>query len=443
MRGYKGAHSMNIFLQQNINRAFIVNIIVIHAVLFTVLIGQPFQKAKPEYVGMSSKRLERLTTTLDQYVEDEKLAGGVALVLRKGKSVYSHAFGYRDIEANDVMEKDDIFRIASQTKAIISVGVMILQEQGKLLIQEPVGKYLPEYNETTVAKKDGDTYRVVPAKRKIAIKDLLTHTSGIGWGYGPGQEAWETAEIMGWYFADKNEPIRETVKKIATLPMDAHPGEQYVYGLSTDVLGALIEVVSGMRLDQFLAKEIFKPLKMNDTHFYLQEDKLPRLTVVYSSNDNGIEISPDPGSRVGAAMIGQGHYVSGPRVSYSGGAGLLSTAEDYAIFLQMMLNKGQFKNQRILSRKSVELMTVNHIKDIPFWFDGVRFGLGFGLVEDLGGRGELGSIGEFSWGGAYHSFYWVDPQEELVVVYLTQLIPALNIDDSAKLRSLIYQAIID
>jgi len=234
------------------------------------------------------------------------------------------------------------------------------------------------------------------------------------------------------------------VNQISSLPMDAQPGERFVYGLSTDILGALIEVVSGQPLDKFLQKEIFNPLEMTDTHFYLPVNKHHRLSTVYSSTENGIALSPNPGKRIGAGMIGQGHYINGPRKSFSGGAGLLSTAEDYAIFLQMMLNGGTFNKQRILSRKSVELMTVDHLGSIEFpWTNGVGFGLGFSIVKDLGKRGTLGSEGEFGWGGAYHSTYWVDPKEDLVVVYFTQLIPANNIDDQQKLRSLIYQAIID
>ena len=418
--------------------------VVILGFTLTSIFAQPFRDIRPESVGLSSKRLDRLTHHLDNYISDEKLPGGVALVLRKGKSAYFYSFGYRDKELMDPMEKDDIFRIASQTKAIISVGIMILQEKGLLLIQDPVGKYIPEYNNTTVAESDGNgSYNVVKAKREITIRDLLTHTAGVGWGFGPAEDRWEKAEIMGWYFAHRDESIQATVKRIAKLPMDAHPGEKFVYGLSVDILGAVIEVVSNQRLDHFLQQEIFKPLQMKDTHFFLPLAKKDRLAKVYSSTKAGIQPAPDPGKRVGASMIGQGHYVNGPRISFSGGAGLLSTAEDYGIFLQMMLNEGQFGKKRILSRKSVELMTTNHIADIPFWSNGLRFGLGFATVEQLGGRGMLGSIGEFSWGGAYHSTYWVDPNEEMVVVYFTQLIPALNIDDHDKIRALIYQSIID
>ena len=409
-------------------------------IIVGTIFAQNFRTVKPETVGMSSKRLDLLTQQLNAYVSDKQLSGGVALVLRKGKAAYFHAFGHRDVTTQDQMKKDDIFRIASQSKALISVGIMILQERGQLLIQDPVDKYIPVFNQTTVAEvspKDG--YDIVDSRRKITLRDLLTHTAGISYGWGPAKDKWEEAKIQGWYFAFRDEPILETVKRIARLPMDAHPGEKFVYGYNTDILGAVIEVVSGQPLDEFLKYEIIKPLKMVDTHFYLPQKKSERLATVYSSTENGIKKAPDPGM-----ATGQGHYIDGPRKSFSGGAGLLSTAEDYATFLQMMLNRGEMGQTRILSRKSVELMTVDHISKIDFpWNNGVGFGLGFSILKDVGSRGTPGTVGEYGWGGAYHSTYWVDPVEELVVVYFTQLIPANEMNDHAKLRTLVYQAIID
>ena len=273
----------------------------------------------------------------------------------------------------------------------------------------------------------------------IRDRDLLTHTSGIGYGYGIGADLWQEAGIQGWYFADRTEPIQETVKKMAALPFEAQPGEQFVYGYNTDILGALIEVVSGKSLDTFLKEKILVPLEMDDTHFYLPENKKERLATVYSATSNGIERAPNPGG-----MVGQGAYVDGPQVSFSGGAGLLSTAMDYAKFLQMLLNNGEFNGKQIVSPKTVQLMTVDHLGQVAFpWTQGVGFGLGFQIVEDLGLRGTLGSIGEYGWGGAYHSTYWVDPKEELVVIFLTQLIPANGLDVHEKLRALVYQAIIE
>ncbi|MCX2681474.1 serine hydrolase [Galbibacter sp. EGI 63066] len=404
------------------------------------LSAQTLEEVAPEKVGMSSERLEFLTNTLEQYADNSKLSGGVALVARRGQIAYFNAFGRSDIENNTLMEKNSIFRIASQTKAIVSVGIMMLQEEGKLLITDPVGKYIPDFQETTVAepKEDGG-YEIVKAKRPITIRDLLTHTSGIGYGGGIAADLWEKAKIQGWYFADRNEPILETVKRMADLPFESQPGEKFVYGYNTDILGALIEVVSGEPLDKFLQKRILDPLGMNDTHFYLPKNKEERLAVVYSPAEDDLKKAPAPGG-----MVGQGEYVDGPRMSFSGGAGFLSTAMDYAKFLQMMLNGGELNGKRIISPKTVELMTVNHLTEASFpWVGGTGFGLGFSVVEDLGARGLLGSEGEYGWGGAYHSTYWVDPQEELVVVYFTQLIPDGGLDDHNKLRALIYQALID
>jgi len=396
----------------------------------------------PEEVGMSSARLERLGSTLQGYVDSGELPGAVVLVARQGKTVYFEEFGSSDGQVP--MRTDSIFRIASQTKALVSVGIMMLQEEGRLLLADPVGKYLPEFQDTTVAESDGaGGYEVVPADRPITIRDLLTHTAGIGYGYdeNAANDRWEAAGMVGWYFADRDEPIAATIARIAELPFDAQPGERWVYGYATDILGVVIEQVSGQTLDAFLDERFFQPLGMTDTHFFLPPSKRQRLAAVYSVTDEGgLERAPDPGG-----MVGQGAYVDGPRRSFSGGAGLLSTANDYARFLQMLLNGGELNGVRLVSRKTVELMTVSHVtraqlgKEMP----GAGFGLGFDVVEDLGSHGKPGSPGAFGWGGAYHTTYWVDPAEQLVVVYMTQVRPATGLDDHGKLRTLVYQAIVD
>ena len=402
------------------------------------LSAQDLLRATPEAVGLSAERLDRLTEAMQAYVDDGRLSGAVVLVARRGRVAYLRSFGHRDIESGSPMVDDTTFRIASQTKAIVSTGVMLLQEEGRLLIADPVGRYLPEFARTQVAvARDGGAYDVVDARGRITIRQLLTHTSGVSYGNGPASDRWESAGIQGWYFADREEPVGDTIAQLATLPFDAHPGERWIYGYSTDILGALIEAVSGHPLDEFLRTRVLEPLGMEDTHFYLPFDKRDRLATVYSATNDGLERAPNPGQ-----MVGQGAYVDGPRTSFSGGAGLLSTATDYARFLQMMLNGGELEGTRLLSRKTVELMTTNHLTDQPFR-PGQGFGLGFSIVEDVGARGLPGSKGEFGWGGAYHSTYWVDPVEELVVVYLTQLIPAGGLDDQGRLRALIYQAIED
>ncbi|MGB0392310.1 MAG: serine hydrolase domain-containing protein [Flavobacteriaceae bacterium] len=407
--------------------------------LFTSVVqAQQLEKITPEAVGMSSQRLQRLNTVLENYVENKQLPGAVVMISRKGKIVHTATVGYRDYETKDPIRENTIFRIASQTKAIVSVGIMTLLEQGKLLLDDPVGNYIPEFNTTTVAVKDGATYKVVPANRKITIRDLLTHTAGIGYGWGLAHDQWKKAGITGWYFAHRKAPILETVKAIAHLPQEAQPGEKYVYGYNTDILGALIEVVAQQPLDVFLQQRVLDPLGMKDTYFYLPPKLTDRLATVYSPTENGLNAAP-----VGTGMQAQGEYVKGPRTSFSGGAGYLSTALDYSKFLQMMLNKGVYNGQRLLSRKSVELMLENHIGTKFPWGKGQGFGLGFSIHLAPGESGIMGSVGDFGWGGAYHSVYWADPTEELAVVYFTQLIPANDIDDHKKLRNLVYQAIID
>ena len=434
------------------------NVIFCFTIGTMLVFGQPLAADLPENNGMSSERLGTINTVFTDYVTNGKLPGVVVLAARNGRVVYHQAIGMRDMENKTPMSTETIFRIASQTKAIVSVGIMMLQEEGKLLLSDPLSKYIPEFKETTVAIKEEDGgYTIQNAKREIKIRDLLTHTAGIDYGYGVAAEKWKNAEMQGWYFAHRTEPVLETVKKMANLPMEAHPGERYVYGYNTDILGALIEVVSGQPLDEFLKTKILNPLGMVDTHFYLPKSKASRLSVVYSQCNDSLLRAPKDGApefmwKDNETCVGnyqtQGQYLDGPRTSLSGGAGLLSTSMDYAIFLQMMLNNGTYNGTRILSRKSVELMTANHLdgdhyKDVKFpWDWGVGFGLGFSVTTDAGDRGVLGSLGEYGWGGAYHSSYWVDPAENLVVVYFTQVNP-ITLDDHQKLRSLIYQAIVD
>ncbi|WP_086476721.1 MULTISPECIES: serine hydrolase domain-containing protein [Arenibacter] len=424
-------------------KLFNLNVLLIFLLWVSFGQTQNLASSLPEEVGMSTQRLNLLSTVMEQYVKDGKMAGNVTLVARKGKIVYHKAFGHADIEADREMKTDAIFRIASQTKAIVSVAIMILQEEGKLLIADPIGNYLPEWKSTTVAQKtDNGGYELVPAKREITIRDLLTHTAGIGYGHGLAKEQWKAAEIQNWYFADRDEPISATVARMAKLPMDAQPGERFVYGYSTDILGVIVEKVSGQSLDQFLKDRILDPLGMADTYFYLPENKEDKLATSYMAHSGkALERAPNPG-----LGVGQGHYVKGPRKSFSGGAGLLSTSLDYAKFLQMMLNDGAYNGKQILSPKTVELMISDHVvsRDIPYsGRSGTGFGLGFSITKDIGMRGEPGSVGTFEWGGAYGSTYWVDPVEELVVVYFKQLIPTNGVDDHAKLRNLVYQAIVE
>lgn len=396
-----------------------------------------FPQAKPGDVGMSVDRLDRLSKVIQQYVDNGTMAGAVALIVRDGKAVYHRGFGTMDAEGKVRMRPDAIFRIASQSKALTSTAVMILLEEGKLLLGDPVSKYIPEFKDTTVAvaslEKGATGYQVVPAKRPITIIDLLTHTAGISYGSGPAHDLYKAAGVQGWFFADKDEPIGECVKRIARLPFDAQPGERFVYGFNIDILGRVVEVVSGRSLAEFIAERITGPLGMVDTSFFLPQDKLGRFTAVFGGEENGkltLYEAPD-----------KSFYFKGPRRCYSGGAGILSTAQDYALFLEMLLEGGRLGDVRILSPKSVELMTVNHVGGL---YGDQGFGLGFWLTQDLGKGSQLGSDGAFGWGGAYASTYWVDPTEKMVVSFMTQLMPspATMSEFQGKFKNLVYQSIV-
>ena len=396
--------------------------------------------AVPALAEVSTDRLARVDGFLDSYIDQGRIPGAVLQVSFDGETVYHRAAGFRDREARAPMQPDTIFRIASMSKAVVSAAVMMLQERGALLITQPVGDFLPEYAATTVAVavagEDGSV-EVVDAMRPITIRDLLTHTAGISYGYGPAAAQWQAANLQYWYFGHRDEPIRDTVRRIAQLPMDAQPGEGFVYGYNTDILGALVEVASGRTLDAFLEAEIFGPLAMVDTSFYLPPEKAARLAAVYSLAGDGALVR----AAGDTPFYGQGHFLNGPRASFSGGAGLLSTTADYTRFLEAMRRGGG----ALLGRKSVELMTMNHVGDLlglmPGAGLGLGFGLGFAVVLDAGARGLPGSAGEFSWGGAYHTRFWVDPAEALTVVYMTQILPAAGLDDLDKVRALIYQAL--
>jgi len=408
------------------------------ALSFAIPLAAAQDLAIPDSVGMSASRLALLDSNLQRYVDEAKLAGQVYVLMRHGEVVAHEANGMQDIEDGIPMSTDTLFRIASQTKAITSLGIMMLQERGLLDINAPLSRYLPEWKDMQVAVANSSGgYTLEPARREITLRHLLTHTGGMSYGNGVAASAWAQASIQGWYFADREEPVRDTIARMASLPLDAHPGEQWIYGYNTDILGAVIEQVSGQDLASFFTTEIFAPLGMNDTHFYLPANKRGRLATVYRPADGGVEAIPETNG-----MQSQGLYDEGPRQSFSGGAGLLSTASDYAKFLQMTLNGGELNGTRLVSRKTIELMTTDHLSDIAFQ-PGQGFGLGFSIATGLGLRGTLGSEGEYAWGGAYHSVYWVDPVEDLLVVYLTQIIPATNLDDHTTLRNGVYQAIVD
>ncbi len=395
-------------------------------------------KAKPAEIGLGADRLSRLSRVMKEYCDEGRVAGVVCLIMRNGKVAYHEAFGKLDPAKGTPMPADAIFRIASQTKAVTSTAVMTLFEEGRFLLDDPISKYIPEFAGARVAvpSKGGKAsgYTTVPLKRPITIRDLLTHTAGISYGDGPAKDEYVKAGISGWKLADKDMPIGDVIRRLAALPFDAQPGEKYIYGYNTDILGFLVEKTSGMSLADYIDKAIAKPLGMTDTHFFLPESKVARFTPVYSVGKDGkLNLSE---------TAEDNDYVKGPRKCYAGGAGLLSTAEDYARFLQMFLNRGHLDGVRILGPKTVELMTVDHVGSLFPWGKS-GFGLGFRITTKLGTSGQPGTVGVFGWGGAYYTDYWADPVEKLVGVFMTQLLPAGDVDLAEKFRVLTYQSIID
>jgi len=388
--------------------------------------------------GFDPARLQRLDRAFQDYVDRGQIAGAVLFVARDGHAVRLKAFGRQDIAADKPMPTDAIFRIASMSKAVTSVAVMMLYEEGKFMLHDPVSKYLPAFAHSVVAvpppadAPPGTKFVTVPAKRPIQIRDLLTHTAGLTYGDGLAVDLYKQANLHGWYFANLDETIGAAVNRLAALPLHGQPGETWQYGYSTDVLGYLVEVVSGQPLDQFIAERICRPLGMNDTCFYLPPDKAARLAPVYGFVE---------GKLVLKETAEKSDYIHGPRKCFSGGAGLLSTAADYGRFLQMLLNGGELDGVRLLSPKSVELMHANHVGD-KYRRDVSAFGLGFYVNNDLGYYGELGSEGTYGWGSAYYPQYFIDPKERLVAFFLTQLMPAGAVDLNMKFKVLTYQAIV-
>jgi len=396
----------------------------------------PARAAAP---GFAPDRLARIDALLNRYVEDNRIAGAVALVLRNGKPVYERAVGWSDKEAGRRMTTNTIFRIASQTKAFTSVAILALVEEGKIGLNEPVGNFIPTFKKTTVAVKEDSGVTTVPARRAITITDLLTHTAGISYGTDGNISALYAAKGLGpaagngWYTADKDEPICETMERLGTLPFAAQPGTAFVYGYNTDILGCVVERVSGQPLDEFVRTRITAPLGMNDTYYFLDKAKRARLVTVYATDSMGHAVRAPNG------RMGQGDYVDGPRRNFAGGAGMLSTAHDYARFLQMVLNHGELDGVRILSPKMIDLMTTNQSGTLHSQ-TGLGFGLGFETVDRLGADG-LKSVGSFGWGGAYGSTYFVDPVENLVFVFMVNQLP-LRSDVASKLPTLVYQALV-
>jgi CubicO group peptidase (beta-lactamase class C family) len=387
--------------------------------------------------AFDASRLAKLDAYLRMSVDSQWIAGAVALVLRDGEVVYERAVGWSDREARKPMTADAIFRIASQTKAITSTAILQLVEEGRIALGDPVSKWIPSFARTSVINRADTGRTVLPARRRITILDLLTHTAGISYGTEAiVAERYRAAGLgpaagFGWYTADKDEPICTTMDRLGTLPFVEQPGERWVYGYNTDILGCVVERASGIPLDRYFKERITGPLGMRDTDFFVPREKAARLATVYRS-DSGRAVRADTGAR------GQGHYVDGPRRSFAGGAGLTSTARDYGRFLEAIRRGGTLDGARILAPRSVELMSTNQV-GTRYSTDGNGWGLAFATVDRLGANG-FASVGSYNWGGAYGSIYHVDPSQRLVMVLMFNQVPS-SADVRAKFATLVYQAL--
>lgn len=409
----------------------------------SILKSPSLSEATPESVGISSERLARIDEMCEQEVSEGNLPGIVSLVARNGKIVFWKAYGMANNQEGKKLKRDAIFRIASQTKAITATAVMMLWEQGKFRLDDPISKYIPEFKNPQVLKTfqySDTTWTTEPAKSEITIRNLLSHTSGIGYGVIDGDERFKMiyhkAGIID-VFTTKNITIEQNIKKLAKLPLHHNPGENFTYSEGLDVLGYLIEIVSGVPFDEFMKIHIFDPLEMNDTRFYLPQNKADRLVAVQHKVDGKWEKYP-------VTFYDTDYPIKGAKTYFAGGAGLSSTAKDYATFLQMYLNGGEYNGIRLLSRKTIDVILSNQIGNI--WGDNsdTKFGLAFELVTKAGqNKGGLGSAGTFNWGGYFNTQYFADPRENIVGIIMKQTQGPVNDQTGWKFRQMVFQTLDD
>lgn len=428
-------------------RKFSVSLLLLLTVFSSFhLKAQQLSFAAPESVGMSSERLKRIEKVLSGYIEKEQIAGAIAIVVRDGKIVYHEGFGYDNLTTKSPLKKDAIVRIASQTKAITSAAVMMLYEEGHFLLDDPVSKYLPAFSNPQVMEtfnEKDSSYTARPAKREISIRDLLTHTSGIGYAVIGTKEAnaiyAKNNILVG--LENPTASLSEVMDRLGKLPLFHDPGTKYLYGLNTDVLGYLVEKVSEKTLSEFFTERIFRPTNMKDSYFYLPQDKQSRLATLYTEDQNKKTIKVEGNSApIGADGTMLENYPKMKGSYYSGGAGLSSTALDYAAFLQMLLNGGRYNNSQLLSPTTVRIFTSNQIGNLKEGKS--NFSLGFGITtKDHAARHPMAE-GTFDWGGAFGTQYWADPVEGIVGVILTQKQPSSwGGEISGKFKAAVYQAI--
>jgi len=404
--------------------------------------------ADPAAGGFSAARLARLDSGMNDWVKKKWVNGSVALIARKGKIVFYKAYGYNDLDTKAPLDKNGIFRVASQTKAITTVAAMILWEEGKFSLDDPVSKFIPSFaNEqvlNTFNAKD-TTYTTIPAKRPVTIRDLLTHTSGIGYpAIGTAEEnaIYAKSAITGGVGV-KDQKLSDAMNRLGALPLFFQPGEKWMYGLNADVLGYLIEIWSGMTLEDFFAKRIFRPLGMKDTYFNLPAEKGSRLVNFFQEDSTGTIKKQE---KTFGGLLDM-KYPLQKTDYFSGGGGLSSTIYDYAVFLQMLLNGGTYNGVRLLSHNTVRMMTMNQIGDLFVNLSGVKsenkFGFGFSIITENGSRLTPSEVGTYSWGGVFSTSYWVDPKEDMLVLIYRQMWGPHVADTDKAFKPLVYQAIDD
>ncbi len=417
--------------------------------LFGQLPPEILEVGSPEEVGLSSDRLQRLDKLILKYVEREWLPGGVFTIARHGKLVYHKAFGQKDLDGAPY-QLNDIFRIASMTKAITTVSIMQLYERGLLGLDDPVHQYIPAFKEMTVLDSfsmEDSTYTTQPIQHPITVRHLLTHTSGITYGvFNPGAIAiiYDKFDLNQMGLSHTKYSTDEAVNKIAKAPLVFQPGDRYLYGLNMEVLGRIVEVVSGMTLDKYFQDNIFDPLGMEDTHFYLPDSKHHRLTPIFTHDEGGVW------SLLDASSLGDLDYpLASERRHFAGGGGLCSTAQDYATFIQVLCQGGEHKDVQLLGRKTVEVMTSDQLqlqnrtgKGISKR-PGITFGLGFRLLTDEGAGWSSKSPGTYEWGGYFNTKFFIDPKEQLTFVGMTQVLPNKRPEFWDRLTAMIYAAIDD
>jgi CubicO group peptidase (beta-lactamase class C family) len=403
----------------------------------------------PEEVGLASGRLAHIRSLMNRHVAEKQIPGAIGLIARRGKIAYQETFGMADVEAGKPMRLDTIHRIYSMSKPITSVAVMILYEEGKFQLNDPVAKYLPEFAKMQVAIDEKDpqtgksTLKTAPAKRPITVRDLLRHTAGLTYGVF-GDTLVDREYRKAGILSDLN--LAEFVTNLSKIPLLYEPGARWHYSVSVDVLGRLVEVLSGKSFDQFLQERIFTPLDMRDTGFHVPADKKDRFAKLYSPTKDG-KIQPAVICAIRQECLEKfpnavPSFLEPPTMP-SGGGGLVSTTYDYLRFCQMLLNQGQYGGKRLLSRKTVQLMSSDNLGTIPGMGPGAGFGLGFAVSKAPGEAGMMGSPGEYNWGGAAGTRFWIDPQEELIGIFMIQILPHTGLEYGSEFRVLAYQAIAD